>query len=303
MAERELHWIVDAEHSGARLDRLVARAAQISRRLARTLIATGRVRVNGEAARILSRTYGAGRVIEVAPATSGEPPAHGALKLLYEDRQLVVVNKPPGLLSESTDGARSVIELATELVRGRRLWLVHRLDANTSGVLVLARTSSASARLGEAFRAGRVRKDYLALCAGVIPGKQEVNAPIGRAKGTRHSVTLGGKPASTVLQPLAATASVTLVHAQPRTGRTHQIRVHLTHLGHPILGDALYGGPRYTDCVPPQPIARMMLHAARLTVPHPATGDGLHLAAPLPQDFIALCEQHGLGEALEEWRI
>lgn len=89
--------------------------------------------------------------------------------------------------------------------------------------------------------------------------------------------------------------------SQPRTGRTHQIRVHLTHLGHPILGDGLYGGPRYTDGVPPQPISRMMLHAARLTVPHPATGDSMLFAAPLPQDFVALCALNGLAEHLAAW--
>lgn len=314
-----VRWVVDTEHGGARLDRLVAKAAQVSRRLARVLIAAGRVRVNGETTRILSRTYAAGRQIEVAvesnesagalrpdsgqasPVRESERHQSPALQVLFEDRHLLVLNKPAGLLSESTEGAASVLDLARRLSSAKRLWLVHRLDANTSGVIVLARTRQASAALGDAFRHGRVRKDYLALCAGVLRSRQDINAPIGRIHGTRHGVTLGGKPASTIVEPLASSATVTLVHAAPRTGRTHQIRVHLAHLGHPLLGDGLYGGPRYTDAIPPQPIARTMLHAARLTLPHPATGEPMQFATPAPADFTELCALHGLATALQTW--
>jgi len=167
--------------------------------------------------------------------------------------------------------------------------LVHRLDRETSGVTVLARTAAAARRLAEDFREGRPAKTYLALCARApAPPEGRIDAPLG--KDPRHpgrrAVRPDGEPAATRYRTLAVgPGGVALVEARPETGRTHQIRVHLAHLGAPILGDARHGGPRMIGEVA---IPRVMLHALRLEVDHPATGTRLVLEAPVPEDLAAL---------------
>jgi RluA family pseudouridine synthase len=180
--------------------------------------------------------------------------------------------------------------------RPAKLWLVHRLDAGTSGVLLLARTALAARQLGAAFRDGAVHKTYLALVSGRLRRNVEVDAPIARAQGTRHMVSEKGKAARTAFVPLAHGGGATLVGCTPSTGRTHQIRVHLAHLGHPILGDRLYGGQGYFGETPPEPIARPMLHAYRLQVSHPRTAAALVIEAKAPADF------ERLGRLLGLWR-
>jgi 23S rRNA pseudouridine1911/1915/1917 synthase len=304
-----LTFVVQAQEDGGRLDQLVARHCDISRRIARTLIATGCVHVNKRIVRILTRPVRVGAQVQVAqpqnqapaPALGGPKNTHGRpdVEILYLDRWLLVVNKPARLLSEADRfGSPSLESVVPAMLKARRersdVWLVHRLDAGTSGVLVMARSSQVARLLGESFREAVVRKRYLALCQGVLDCAQVVDAPLARQRGTKHGVDANGKPARTAVEPLVKGAQATLVLARPTTGRTHQIRVHMMHLGHPLLGDRLYGGPGFTSGQPPQAIGRAMLHAQRLVLPHPKKGETLTFEAPSPLDFLNTAEAFGI---------
>lgn len=303
---RALDVVVPRGAERQRLDKAVAAAAGVSRRVARLLIATGKVNVNGKPARILSREVspGARLVIELdapsAPAAAARsqralPP--GDLPILFLDRDLVAIDKPAGLLSESDREQSPSVEsllpgvLAARGERHRELKLVHRLDAGTSGVLVVACSASAAARLSKSFATGEAQKSYLAIVSGRLAADKTIDLPIGHKAGVKHGVTADGKRALTRVQVLAAGAQASLVLARPETGRTHQIRVHLAHLGHPLWGDRLYGGPGYTREAPVEPVLRAMLHAAKLVVPHPKTGQPLTLEATPPPDFVALARR------------
>lgn len=242
-------------------------------------------------------------------APVNQPSAPATLQVVYLDPWLVVVNKPAGLLSEPDRfGAPSVEGLLPGVLRARgerdEVWLVHRLDAGTSGLLAFARRRSAARRLFAAFAERRVHKTYWAVVAGALPGPAHATGAIARVAGTRHGVRADGRPADTRFVPLAAAGAYGLVDARPTTGRTHQIRVHLAELGHPIVGDALYGGPRYVrspgSAAPgdfTRAVRRPMLHARALQLPHPAEDDGktLALEAPLATDMAALCQALALG--------
>lgn len=310
-----LCFVVGPDQDGQRLDRLVARQARLSRRQARLLIASALVCVNERPVRILTRPVRAGARVTiqrlapdaVAPARGDDYPGRGRrepVTVLMLDRWLAVVAKPAGLLSESDDlDAPSVLSAVPKLLAARgerdRVWLVHRLDAGTSGVVVLARTAAAARVLSEAFRRAEVRKHYVALCTGRLADSRLIDVPIARLRGVRHGVAQGGKASQTQLRPMAYGSDATLVHARPRTGRTHQIRVHLAHAGHPILGDRLYGGRGYTTEAPPQPIGRPMLHAYQIVVPHPKTGKQVTCTAPLPSDLLDLGGRLGIAVPAE----
>ncbi len=301
-----LTFVVQTQEDGGRLDQLVAKHCSVSRRIARTLIATGCVHVNKRVVRILTRPVRVGAQVHVAqPEVEAPNPVPRALEgrpdveILYIDRWLVVVNKPARLLSEADRfGSPSLESVVPGMLRARGersdVWLVHRLDAGTSGVLVMARSVQAARLVGESFREAVVRKRYLALCQGVLSKAQVVDAPLARQRGTKHGVDAAGKPARTAVEPLVPGPHATLVLARPTTGRTHQIRVHMMHLGHPLLGDRLYGGPGFTSGQPPQAIGRAMLHAQRLVLPHPKKGETLVFEAPPPDDFLDTARAFGI---------
>lgn len=308
--------VVTQEQAGMRLDRLVASHLGLSRRCARLLISAGRVLLGGRTCRILTRTVNMGtKIAIVAEPTEGRAHAKPAAvtkaphlttpQVLFADRWLIAVNKPAGLLSEADrfEGPCVISWLGAHLRRDHvndKLWLVHRLDAGTSGVLLLARHRGTAAALSELFRERAAKKRYLALVQGT-PGASTTryDGAIARVAGTRHGVREGGKGARTDVTVLCATSAHALVQAEPLTGRTHQIRVHLSHGGHPIMGDRLYGGPGYgpqgNQTQAPAPIPRPMLHAAALSLTHPQSGQAIHLEAPVPQDFAALQAALGLG--------
>lgn len=291
---------VAEEDAGSNLDRVVAHACNVSRRIARQWIRTGRVRVNGKPVRVMQKPLRAGQRVSIqaeAKPTASESPSMPRIVLL--ESSFVVVEKPAGLLSETDrHGSPSLETAVPALLRARGethhdLTLVHRLDAGTSGLIVLSRRPSMTRRLNQQFREGRVGKRYLALVSGRFDRSERVDAPIGRAKGTKHAVRDDGRGARTDLHGLAHTAQGSLVEAVLHTGRTHQIRVHASHVGHPLLGDRLYGGPGYTFETPPSPIPRPMLHAAELEL-ELTGGVPRAFRCPPPADFVDLAGRLGI---------
>ncbi len=216
--------------------------------------------------------------------------------LLYADEDLLVIVKPAGLRStpDGWDPTLPHLRAVLEPEYGR-LWLVHRLDKDASGVMVLARNAQAHRALSQQWEARAVEKVYHALTHGE-PDWQErvVRAPLRANVGRRKRTVVHpqGKPAETALRVIRRLAGYALVEARPQTGRRHQVRVHLYHVGHPIVADPLYGpGPR-----PEDPMGRLALHARRLAFRHPRTGEPLRFTAPHPEDLAAALAR------LEAWR-
>jgi 23S rRNA pseudouridine1911/1915/1917 synthase len=285
--------VVPAE-AGTRLDRFIAASGGISRGLARRTLDSGGVFLDGRRCKVAGRLLRAGQVVVVNLEEAGRAPAAAApldrTRLLYLDEHLVAVDKPAFVPSQPTltTDRGTLPEVVAALV-GAPVILVHRLDRETSGVSVLARTRAAAAVLAEAFRTGAAEKTYVALTARApAPPAGRLSAPLGPdpARPGRRAVLAHGEPAATSYRTeRVAPSGVARVACRPETGRTHQIRVHLAHLGAPLLGDPRYGGPRR---VLETSIPRVMLHALRLEIPHPATGAPLSLEAPLPDDFLAV---------------
>jgi 23S rRNA pseudouridine1911/1915/1917 synthase len=290
---RHLALSVGKADEGERLDRFIAARGGISRGLARRALDRGGVFLDGRRCKVAGRTLRTGQKVEVNLEEGGReatPPAPlDRARLLAVDEHLVAVDKPAGVPAQPTltTDRGTLPDLVAALVGGP-VEIVHRLDRETSGVTVLARTRSAAAALAEAFRTGAAEKIYLALCARApSPAEGRIDAPIGKdpARAGLRRVLPGGVPAATRYRTLAGSGVGALVEAQPETGRTHQIRVHLAHLGAPLLGDPRYGGPRRVAGVD---VPRVMLHALRLAIRHPETGAPLVFEAPIPEDFETL---------------
>jgi len=238
----------------------------------------------------------AGDVVSVLPGAGFDArvaPAPVPLSVLHEDSELLVLDKPPGLLAHPVvPGARDALVngIAHHFQRQglrARVHLVHRLDRDTSGVLVIAKTPDAHRRLDAQLRARTLRREYLAVASGEVPGAAGVvDAPIGRdpARPALRVVRPDGQPACTRYRVVERLSGATLLRLDLETGRTHQIRVHLAHLGHAVVGDAVYGAST-------EWIGRQALHAVRLSLVHPAAGQELSFEAPLPADMQRLLER------------
>ncbi|GAB5601929.1 RluA family pseudouridine synthase [Thermus sp. FJN-A] len=291
---------------GVRLDQAVAEACGVSRARAQDWIAQGRVRV-GEKVVAKASYRLKGEEVQVFPPEE-KPlvvPEDLAIPVLYEDEDMLVLNKPPGLLTHPAPGVyrgtvvnallgRYFPPEAAERPELVRPGIVHRLDKDTSGVLVVAKHKGALEAFAQAFRDRLVLKRYLALTEG-MPREGTLIAPVGRHPVERHRMHVGGiapRYAETDFRVLATAGPYALVEARPHTGRTHQIRVHLRHLRAPILGDELYGrkSPH---------IGRQALHAYELRIPHPRTRKVMEFLAPVPQDMARAWEALG-GEWPEE---
>jgi tRNA pseudouridine65 synthase len=212
------------------------------------------------------------------------------LSVLYQDDDLLVVDKPSGLVVHrgwAQDG-QVVMTLARELA-GRHVYPVHRLDRGTSGVLVLALTAAAAGALGEAFAAGRVRKRYLALVRGIPPAAGIVDHPIARSPGGPRV------PAITRFRRLATFERYAWLEAVPETGRLHQVRRHLKHISHPVIGDVRYGKGEHNRLFRARfGLYRLALHAAEVSLEHPANGVPASFLAPLPADLAGPLAAMGL---------
>ncbi len=285
---------------GERLDRFIAARGGISRGQARRAIDEGGVFLDGRRCKVSSKQVRAGYEITVNLEEGGRAPGSDAPlareRLLFADEHLVAVDKPAGVPAKPTlTSDRGTLPAIVSALLGGEVLLVHRLDRETSGVTVLARSRAAAAALAEAFRVGTPEKTYLALCARApSPPEGRLEAAIGkdpRRAGLRQ-VSPGGDAAATRYRTLAVdpATGTALVEARPETGRTHQIRVHLAHLGAPLLGDPKYGGPRMVGAVS---VPRVLLHARRLELAHPASGAPLTFEAPVPEDLRAVAAALG----------
>lgn len=276
---------VDPREAGTRLDLFLVGAVEgLSRKRAKRWIDARRVWVDGRIEAMASRVLRGGERVEVEPEppapSRGEPPP---IPVILENGVLLAVAKPPGIPSGPTrDPGRPHVQGILEAARGEPLVLVHRLDKDTTGVLLLARTPEAGAALVRAFRERRVEKTYLALVRGRPPRAFEVVSHLREGEGRVHTVRSGGMRSQTRFETVASSGGFALVRARPRTGRMHQIRVHLAREGFPILGDPVYGGAAE---VAGRPVPRQMLHALVLEVPHPAGGGQVRIVAPVPGDF------------------
>ena len=299
---RRLTLDVGPGDAGERLDRFIARRGGISRGLARRAVDAGGVFLDGRRCKVSGKLVRDGYQVVVNLEEGGRTALADApldrSRLLYADGELLAVDKPAGVPAQPTltSDRGTLPELASGLL-GAPVTMVHRLDRETSGVTVFARTPRAAAALAEAFRVGTVEKTYLALTARPPqPREGRVDVPLGKdpARPGARRVDPAGDAAATRYATLVSSGAAgderpaaALVEARPETGRTHQIRVHLAHLGAPLLGDARYGGPRRVGELP---IPRVMLHARRLQLAHPVTGVRMIFEAPVPADLRAVAE-------------
>ena len=320
-AEESIHAFTAApEAAGMRLDQYLAQAIpDISRARVQLLIEHGQVRVSGQPAKAKLKLQG-GEPIEIEGAPH-PPPLHAfpediPLSILYEDDHLAVIDKPAGMMvhagSGATDDERNQGTLVNALlhhfnklsnVGGElRPGIVHRLDKQTSGIIVVAKDDSTHRKLGEMFSGRELEKTYLALVHGnIVPDNTTINLPIGRDLVRRTRMTTrrsleseGVRPAVShvkVLERIRSTryGQFTLVEVRIETGRTHQIRVHLQSLGHPVVGDTLYGAPHNIGQAPDTlSLDRNFLHAAKLVFQHPRIKKTMTMESPLPPELESL---------------
>jgi len=289
-------WTV--EQGGVRLDQHLSRALpELSRSSLQHLVESGCVRRNDEPALRKSLIVQTGDRIEVRvppPPPSQVQPEPIPLEILFENEDVLVINKPAGLVVHPAAGHRTGTLVAAVLAHApqiqtlgevERPGIVHRLDKDTSGIILVAKNGDAQTFLQKAFERREVRKTYLALVDGAPPTPEgRIQAPVGRDPSHRQRMAIvpasRGRQAETVYHTLERLGEYTLLEVVPLTGRTHQIRVHLEFLGCPVVGDRVYG--RRT---PSLPVRRQLLHAARLELRLPNEGQPRLFTAPLPVDF------------------
>ena len=298
-------WKIDEEQAGQRLDRyLVAIQENISRTTAQQMVAEGTVLVNGRPSKpgYALRIGDEVQVLQKAARsyTGTAKPQPLALDIIYEDSDLLVVNKAAGMVVHPAPGhsddtlVNALLAYYPDLrgCEGLRPGIVHRLDKDTSGVLVIAKNAETQAALIEQMKQHKVIKRYLALVDGVVSLDQgSIDAPIGRDPRHRQQMAItavASREARTHFRVLERFQRHTLLLLQLETGRTHQIRVHLQAIGHPVVGDPVYGASKVHGKIT---LNRQFLHACQLTFTHPRTGKVIDVEAPLPVDLDAVLQQ------------
>lgn len=319
----DIEWeiVVDAETAGGRLDAVLARAVPVfSRNRIKDLILSGSVAINGQTLNEPKYRVKAGETITLAapePIEATPEPENIPLDILYEDRHLIVINKPVGMVVHPAPGSltgtlvNALLHHCGDSLAGiggvKRPGIVHRLDKDTSGVMVVAKTEQAHNHLAAQFadhgRTGPLRRAYIAYVWGhTQQARGTVDAPLGRDPNTRlkQAVRRDGREAITHYAVEARFGEegwdITRLKCELETGRTHQIRVHMAHIGHPLVADPIYASGfatkanRLPEVLKSAVLAlrRQALHAAKLGFEHPATGEAMHFTAPLPPDLAEL---------------
>jgi 23S rRNA pseudouridine1911/1915/1917 synthase len=277
---------VTPEEAGERLDRLIARRLGLSRSVARRMIEEGLVRADGVKEFSQSRRVKSGEHVEARLIAGRSDAEDIPVPVVFEDDHLLVVDKYAGLVVHPGAGNRSGTLVNALLSRGiagggdpERPGVVHRLDRDTSGLMVVAKNEEAYSGLVAALSQRRVGRTYRTLVVGEgLPAAGTVNSPVGRDPANPTLMAAGvGKPAVTHFEVLREAAGHTMLTVRLETGRTHQIRVHLSAIGHPVYADPLYGEPVSGR--------RLWLHAEHLTFVHPVTGETLAFESPIPEDL------------------
>src|SRR3989440_432740 len=289
---------VPAEMGGLRLDQALARLFhQYSRNRLQEWLRAGHITVDGRSARPRMPVTGGEKISVAPPRPPDEAPRaqRMPLKIVHEDAALIVIDKPAGLVVHPGAGQpdrtlmNALLAHAPALAGVPRAGIVHRLDKDTSGLLVVAKTVQSQADLVKQLAERSVRRLYIALVQGDPPASGAIDAPVGRdAKArTRMAVTHRGKPARTTYRVLERFGRAALVECRLEPGRTHQIRAHFQHIRHPLVGDTGYRrGTRHGIAFP-----RQALHAAELSLKHPSSGETMTWRAPLPRDFKRLVDE------------
>ena len=292
----ELKFEVSSEESGIRVDRCIALklGEGYSRTFAKVLIDSGHVKVNGQDVKPRYITSSGDRIdVDVPPPVESDvKPEEIPLDILYEDDWIVVINKPAGMVvhpgAGNHDGTLvNALLYHTKLLANTgdvlRPGIVHRLDKDTSGVMVAAKTDCVMRSLSKQFQDRTVQKAYIAVVCGRVEADNGViDAPLARHAGDRKKMDINyetGRPSRSIYHVLKRFKGFTVLRVELKTGRTHQIRVHMKHIGHPVLGDATYGKK---DSV----INRQALHAEKLAFVHPETGKKVEFQSPVPDDII-----------------
>lgn len=286
---------IPVHQSGMRLDQALAELLpRYSRSRLQAWISEGAITLDGQVTSPKSKVWGGEQVRVQAIAHPSEMPAQAEaidLSIVFEDETLLVINKPAGLVVHPGSGnwsgtlLNALLHHAPQLQSVPRAGIVHRLDKETSGLLVVAKTIEAQTDLVRQLQAHTVQRHYLALVEGEVARDGKVEAPIGRhpSARTKMAVVSRGKPAVTHYRVLQRFARHTLIECRLETGRTHQIRVHMQSIGHALVGDPTYGAKKG-----PSHFKRQALHAARLGLIHPVTHEAMQWEAPLPEDMQAL---------------
>jgi 23S rRNA pseudouridine1911/1915/1917 synthase len=300
---------IDLQYSGKRLDQVLASLfPDFSRTRLQEWVRMGRVSLDGEVVNKPRNRVAGGETVAVQALLDNRVecrPEAIPLNILYQDEALILVNKPAGLVvhpaAGNPDGTllNALLHHDPELVRLPRAGIVHRLDKDTTGLLVVARTPAAYKKLVELLQARCVRREYRAIVAGVLTAGGTVDAPIGRhpLHRTRMAVVKSGRPSVTRYRVLERFRGHSLLRVNLETGRTHQIRVHMASIRHPLVGDPQYGGRPRLPAGAGVPLreglhrfGRQALHACKLGLAHPVSGEQMEWRADLPEDMASLLE-------------
>ena len=305
LSKPQVTWLEVGEESDAqRIDNfLVRRLKGVPKSHVYRVLRSGEVRVNSGRVKPDYRLR-IGDKVRVPPVRVAKPALKGAIRpidfpLVFEDPSLLVIDKPSGVAVHGGSGvSHGVIEsLRAARPEAKMLELAHRLDRDTSGLLVVAKKRSALVELHRMLREGEVEKVYVAVVKGVPAGKHfDIKDPLHKyvnAKGERRvAVKEGGMQAVTRVKVLASSGELSLFQLRLMTGRTHQIRVHLAHAGHPVLGDDKYGDFEFNRALARQGVKRLFLHARRIVFKHPVDGKRIALESPLHKDMLQFCVQN-----------